>query len=104
VVTFRPIYISHLAKLHLLCLFFFQAEDGIRDFHVTGVQTCALPILKIVTKTKMSPHPYRLWFLMILLSLTACGTGESASSQKQEEAEQADWQTGIALYSFNRFS
>src|SRR5690606_41197690 len=27
-----------------LC-FFFQAEDGIRDFHVTGVQTCALPIL-----------------------------------------------------------
>src|SRR5215475_2491177 len=29
--------------------FFFQAEDGIRDFHVTGVQTCALPI---------SPHPH----------------------------------------------
>src|SRR5690606_40940964 len=29
--------------------FFFQAEDGIRDFHVTGVQTCALPI---------SPLPY----------------------------------------------
>src|SRR5690606_40694003 len=26
------------------CAFFFQAEDGIRDFHVTGVQTCALPI------------------------------------------------------------
>src|SRR5690606_23731179 len=26
--------------------FFFQAEDGIRDFHVTGVQTCALPISK----------------------------------------------------------
>src|SRR6266700_4271341 len=24
--------------------FFFQAADGIRDFHVTGVQTCALPI------------------------------------------------------------
>src|SRR5207253_3265350 len=32
----------------LLCFifffFFFQAEDGIRDGHVTGVQTCALPI------------------------------------------------------------
>src|SRR5207302_4990879 len=28
----------------LLFFFFFQAEDGIRDFHVTGVQTCALPI------------------------------------------------------------
>src|SRR5690606_40656332 len=29
--------------------FFFQAEDGIRDFHVTGVQTCALPIYLVVT-------------------------------------------------------
>src|SRR5690349_24307782 len=30
----------------LLCsfFFFFQAEDGIRDLYVTGVQTCALPI------------------------------------------------------------
>src|SRR2546430_3196764 len=29
-----------------VCFFFFQAEDGIRDLTVTGVQTCALPILK----------------------------------------------------------
>src|SRR5690625_6215059 len=29
----------------MFCFFFFQAEDGIRDGHVTGVQTCALPIL-----------------------------------------------------------
>src|SRR5699024_12166310 len=29
------------------CFFFFQAEDGIRDRNVTGVQTCALPILKL---------------------------------------------------------
>ena len=28
--------------------FFFQAEDGIRDYDVTGVQTCALPIFKIM--------------------------------------------------------
>src|SRR5262249_57761446 len=28
----------------LLLFFFFQAEDGIRDWSVTGVQTCALPI------------------------------------------------------------
>ena len=28
-----------------MCVFFFQAEDGIRDRLVTGVQTCALPIL-----------------------------------------------------------
>src|SRR3989454_1494555 len=31
--------------------FFFQAEDGIRDYKVTGVQTCALPICP--------PAPYR---------------------------------------------
>ena len=29
-----------------MTLFFFQAEDGIRDYKVTGVQTCALPILR----------------------------------------------------------
>src|SRR5207247_5842036 len=29
-----------------LAIFFFQAEDGIRDPLVTGVQTCALPILR----------------------------------------------------------
>src|SRR5688500_19786012 len=30
--------------LIMSCFFFFQAEDGIRDYKVTGVQTCALPI------------------------------------------------------------
>ena len=33
-----------------LVFFFFQAEDGIRDWSVTGVQTCALPI----SRTKLS--------------------------------------------------
>src|SRR3989442_12540937 len=34
-----------LSVLELVCsFFFFQAEDGIRDADVTGVQTCALPI------------------------------------------------------------
>src|SRR5438876_4476677 len=32
--------------LVILFFFFFQAEDGIRDGRVTGVQTCALPIYK----------------------------------------------------------
>src|SRR2546422_7597952 len=35
--------------------FFFQAEDGIRDVAVTGVQTCALPILRSqIAATSMS--------------------------------------------------
>ena len=36
----------------LLCVFFFQAEDGIRDVAVTGVQTCALPICSCYTEEK----------------------------------------------------
>src|SRR6266446_7292195 len=34
--------------------FFFQAEDGIRDYKVTGVQTCALPILRARQKNRNS--------------------------------------------------
>src|SRR5207302_2278911 len=41
-IHFSPLIRSYCL---LFCFFFFfQAEDGIRDFHVTGVQTCALPI------------------------------------------------------------
>src|SRR5258707_5273841 len=36
-----------------MLIFFFQAEDGIRDIGVTGVQTCALPISK--GRFRMSP-------------------------------------------------
>src|SRR5260370_20907274 len=35
--------------------FFFQAEDGIRDSSVTGVQTCALPIFAIATELGFDP-------------------------------------------------
>src|SRR5256885_6082909 len=34
----------HISYIPLSFFFFFQAEDGIRDYKVTGVQTCALPI------------------------------------------------------------
>src|SRR5438046_4762936 len=36
--------VSLLFLLFFFFFFFFQAEDGIRDWSVTGVQTCALPI------------------------------------------------------------
>src|SRR5699024_11987184 len=39
--------------------FFFQAEDGIRDRNVTGVQTCALPISFTYTHSKSTPTPVR---------------------------------------------
>ena len=44
--SFRSV-IEPVFLLLLFCFFFFQAEDGIRDSPVTGVQTCALPILAI---------------------------------------------------------
>src|SRR5256885_4763567 len=36
---------------YLVFFFFFQAEDGIRDYKVTGVQTCALPISQRLSRT-----------------------------------------------------
>src|SRR2546427_6683188 len=38
-----------------LIFFFFQAEDGIRDLTVTGVQTCALPILRRPPSRRFTP-------------------------------------------------
>src|SRR5690625_6269891 len=44
--------------------FFFQAEDGIRDGHVTGVQTCALPIFRSVKHSDVRrSNPLRNEFL-----------------------------------------
>src|SRR2546429_4475685 len=40
-------------------VFFFQAEDGIRDVAVTGVQTCALPILTVSGGVAISRRPCR---------------------------------------------
>src|SRR5256885_8265963 len=42
--TVRPP--SAAARRSCSSIFFFQAEDGIRDYKVTGVQTCALPICR----------------------------------------------------------
>src|SRR5699024_11829937 len=49
----------NLLMLYYICLlfFFFQAEDGIRDRNVTGVQTCALPILPPIQLPAMVVRP-----------------------------------------------
>src|SRR5688500_9377956 len=41
---FLLVFLFIFVILLLFAVFFFQAEDGIRDYKVTGVQTCALPI------------------------------------------------------------
>src|SRR5256885_14602414 len=60
------------------CFFFFQAEDGIRDYKVTGVQTCALPIYASACGFAggRAPMPMRLperLLAGLLLTATAAG-------------------------------
>src|SRR5258708_24948977 len=50
------------AEKLILFIFFFQAEDGIRDDLVTGVQTCALPISKSRRSTWVNDTIY--WFFV----------------------------------------
>src|ERR671919_409288 len=45
----------------LILFFFFQAEDGIRDYKVTGVQTCALPIPSMTSRYRPSRENPRPW-------------------------------------------
>src|SRR5256885_14976132 len=46
----------------VVVVFFFQAEDGIRDYKVTGVQTCALPIsLQVVKAVTSFPEAKFMW-------------------------------------------
>src|SRR5437762_5626354 len=46
---------SMTLRTQLHSFFFFQAEDGIRDTSVTGVQTCALPISEIAAQDVADP-------------------------------------------------
>src|SRR5256885_3131795 len=54
--------------------FFFQAEDGIRDYKVTGVQTCALPISAVQTATARAPH-------LVLFFQNSAATSNGASAE-----------------------
>src|SRR2546430_12413739 len=58
--------VRHLipSALPCFCVCFFQAEDGIRDLTVTGVQTCALPILTRFEISRTAPNSTRARTLM----------------------------------------
>src|ERR671918_1460997 len=53
--------------VHPLSFFFFQAEDGIRDYKVTGVQTCALPIF--VDREKLFHEVYDTEHVPLILTV-----------------------------------
>src|SRR5436305_4464269 len=68
-------------RLYFLCFFFFfQAEDGIRDADVTGVQTCALPISGDAQGVRCQPGLLPLW-----KSAPGCSPGRSASDDDPDE-------------------
>src|SRR5256885_16967037 len=52
--------------------FFFQAEDGIRDYKVTGVQTCALPIF-VASITTQSTIIAMMVLWVVMLATTGAG-------------------------------
>src|SRR5437588_12011952 len=57
--------------------FFFQAEDGIRDHCVTGVQTCALPIYSRFQMSHMTQRQlHRLWAFRMRIGRLASRVGE----------------------------
>src|SRR5256885_9006255 len=64
--------------------FFFQAEDGIRDYKVTGVQTCALPIYLDLRSVMRQMHgvraPSLLTWLLACLAVGSCGRHAAAPS------------------------
>src|SRR5256885_6217506 len=65
-----------LRELSNCIFFFFQAEDGIRDYKVTGVQTCALPIFRVAVE--------------LVMRLAAERLDDREEDRREEDTEQGD--------------
>src|SRR5437870_11587458 len=64
-------------------VFFFQAEDGIRDGHVTGVQTCALPILSAWVVRRSSTVVRTPWRASSVASRRPTGPAPTRSEERR---------------------
>src|SRR6266487_2036871 len=85
--------------------FFFQAEDGIRDGRVTGVQTCALPI------SRAASRPYMLLRLRSLQGMEAETSVAIASAIEQAAGRRAgpcngwaNWAAGVLCNGLARYA
>src|SRR5438094_3174971 len=86
------IALAVLSRLYVLCAslkarvlgFFFQAEDGIRDRTVTGVQTCALPIWPPRAPCTPTCRPWR--------TVATCG-GTRPSPRSEERRVGKEWKS-----------
>ena len=67
-----------------MCVFFFQAEDGIRDDLVTGVQTCALPIWRVLRITPRARAKAIVW--EVFLNMLFRRSGGEATPDRLEPA------------------
>src|SRR5690606_40630037 len=82
---------------------FFQAEDGIRDFHVTGVQTCALPILLDAHQALLKDRSARVSQLLRLAELSRTGVRDQAAARHYlEEALQLEPGHSLAAFELAR--
>src|SRR2546421_7977733 len=68
----------------LFFFFFFQAEDGIRDLIVTGVQTCALPISCVACRWIAAAS---LFSIISILLCGSCRTQPAATRRKKRSEE-----------------
>src|SRR6266403_3629757 len=74
-----------------LTFFFFQAEDGIRDLYVTGVQTCALPIFSQPTcfASALPIASLSRWTIFELPVEGSPGHAERSAKPAQDQRERA---------------